>query len=269
MRSPLLKLSPAALRRRSLRWPASRAPRPPKPWRPLPASNYGVRAACSEPPPGFASCLALQLVPLTAEARRHTHPLGMVRPAGRARPAVPSPKTGELGLRPQDLHSRLLAADDAPIGADDRDRRRLQRPDRRSGPEDLQRRIRPAAVHESERLLQPGQPESGHAAAVPENGRPNSKKRRRRQAKQSKKKPKKPPAGGRDLARHRDRARHLPELPHPARRGRTRPRTTDLDAAELRAEALGATEISNSWGAAEEGDRSGQRQHRRSTTPAS
>src|SRR3954469_4343485 len=68
---------------------------------PLPPSNYGVRAACSEPPQGFAGCLALQLIPLTEEAKRHTHPIGMVRASGRARPAVPSPKTGELGLRPQ------------------------------------------------------------------------------------------------------------------------------------------------------------------------
>ena len=73
---------------------------------PLPGSDYGIRAAgCSEPPPGFASCQALQLVPLSAEAKRHSHPIGMVRPAARARPAVPSPKTGELGLRPQDLHT--------------------------------------------------------------------------------------------------------------------------------------------------------------------
>jgi len=72
---------------------------------PLPESDYAVRRACSEPPPGFASCLALQLVPLTREAKRHTHPLGMARRAGGARPHVPSPKSGAFGLRPQDLHS--------------------------------------------------------------------------------------------------------------------------------------------------------------------
>jgi subtilase family protein len=72
---------------------------------PLPSSNYTVRQACTTPRPGRANCLAEQLVPISAEAQRHKHPIGMVRPAARAQPAVPSPKTGQLGLRPQDLHS--------------------------------------------------------------------------------------------------------------------------------------------------------------------
>ena len=81
---------------------------------PLPPSNYAVRPACEEARAGFASCLALQLIPVSVEARRHTHPIGIVRRAGRARPAVPSPKTGELGLRPQDLHSVYSLPTSAP-----------------------------------------------------------------------------------------------------------------------------------------------------------
>jgi hypothetical protein len=41
-------------------------------------------------------------VPQTAEARAHTHPLGMVRAAP---VTAPSPAAGDYGLRPQDLHS--------------------------------------------------------------------------------------------------------------------------------------------------------------------
>lgn len=72
---------------------------------PLPGSNYAVRAACTTPSPGRAGCLALQLVPVTAEARRRTHPIGMVRAAARHATAASSPKEGDFGLRPQDLHS--------------------------------------------------------------------------------------------------------------------------------------------------------------------
>jgi Subtilase family len=69
---------------------------------PLPASDYGERSACAAPTPGRASCLAIELVPQTAAARAHTHPLGRTRStpiaAGEAR-------EGAFGLRPQDLQS--------------------------------------------------------------------------------------------------------------------------------------------------------------------
>jgi subtilase family protein len=70
---------------------------------PLPPSDYGVRAVCATPAPGEAGCLALQLVPQTAEARAHTRPLGMRRHA--AAPSSTPARAGEIGLRPQDLHS--------------------------------------------------------------------------------------------------------------------------------------------------------------------
>ncbi|HXB14178.1 MAG TPA: S53 family peptidase [Solirubrobacteraceae bacterium] len=104
MRSPLLQIPPLIALAVLLVVPAP-APGAVAAETPLPASNYTVRPACEEAVPGFASCLALQLVPVSAEAKRHTHPIGMVRAAGSARPAAPSPKTGELGLTPADIHS--------------------------------------------------------------------------------------------------------------------------------------------------------------------
>jgi hypothetical protein len=69
---------------------------------PLPASDYAVRHVCAAPAPGYAGCLAMRLVPVTAAARAHTHPLGITR----SRPIVAAkPSEGAFGLRPQDLHS--------------------------------------------------------------------------------------------------------------------------------------------------------------------
>ncbi len=69
---------------------------------PLPASDYTVRHVCPAPAPGYAGCLALELVPRTAAARAHTHPLGITR----SRPIVAAKASeGAFGLRPQDLHS--------------------------------------------------------------------------------------------------------------------------------------------------------------------
>jgi hypothetical protein len=78
---------------------------------PLPASDYTVRPVCAAPAPGYAGCLALRLVPLTAAARAHTHPLGMthIAPtrAGRAVEVCKPPTAAEscYGLRPRDLLS--------------------------------------------------------------------------------------------------------------------------------------------------------------------
>ena len=78
---------------------------------PLPESDYTVRHVCAAPAPGYAGCLALELVPKTAAARAHTHPLGITRSApteaGKAAEICEDPTPGEgcFGLRPQDLHS--------------------------------------------------------------------------------------------------------------------------------------------------------------------
>jgi len=69
---------------------------------PLPESDYTVRHVCAAPAPGYAGCLALELVGKTAAARAHTHPLGITtnRPIAAAKASE-----GAFGLRPQDLHS--------------------------------------------------------------------------------------------------------------------------------------------------------------------
>jgi Subtilase family len=74
----------------------------------LPASDYTVRAACPAPAPGHASCLALALLARTAQARAHTHPLGVARTQAR-RSASPAAE-GDFGLRPQDLSAAYLLA---------------------------------------------------------------------------------------------------------------------------------------------------------------
>jgi len=69
---------------------------------PLPESDYTVRHVCAAPAAGYAGCMALELVPSTATARAHTHPLGITtnRPIAAAKASE-----GAFGLRPQDLHS--------------------------------------------------------------------------------------------------------------------------------------------------------------------
>ncbi len=72
---------------------------------PLPAADYGVHAACPAPSAHHAGCLALQLVPLSAQAKAHDTPIGIQRAASRAAPASHSPAAGDFGLRPSDLHA--------------------------------------------------------------------------------------------------------------------------------------------------------------------
>jgi Fe2+ transport system protein FeoA len=69
---------------------------------PLPSSDYTVHAVCAKATRGRAGCLALQLVPRTAAARARRHPLGFTRSAPLT---APSPGAGAFGLRPQDLHT--------------------------------------------------------------------------------------------------------------------------------------------------------------------
>jgi hypothetical protein len=66
----------------------------------LPASDYSVRSVCAPSAPRHAGCLSLQLVPITAAARAHTHPLGRARTA-----PSPAPSPANFGLTPEDLHS--------------------------------------------------------------------------------------------------------------------------------------------------------------------
>jgi hypothetical protein len=69
---------------------------------PLPASDYTVRHACAPPAPGYASCLALELVPRTAAARAHDQPQAVTRGAPLDTPASAE---GVFVLGPEALHS--------------------------------------------------------------------------------------------------------------------------------------------------------------------
>jgi hypothetical protein len=73
------------------------------PGAPLPASNYGTHHLCALPAPGYMGCLALELVPRTAAARAHTHPLGITR--RHALTPVRAIVEGALGFGPKQLHS--------------------------------------------------------------------------------------------------------------------------------------------------------------------
>lgn len=79
---------------------------------PLPASDYGVRSSCGPPRPGHASCQAVQLVPLTVAARAHTHPMISARRHALG-PAL-SPAEQGFGLRPQDIRAAYALPAGAP-----------------------------------------------------------------------------------------------------------------------------------------------------------
>ncbi len=83
---------------------------------PLPASDYLTRPACHTPAPAHAGCLAVELVPRTAEARARTHPLGITRGGPLE---APSPQNGGDGLRPMDLRAAYFhgEAAEAPASA--------------------------------------------------------------------------------------------------------------------------------------------------------
>ena len=74
---------------------------------PLPQSDYAVRAACSAPLPGQAGCLALGLEPETAAARARVHPLATQGDphTGLAKPSECSEDYPSTCLTPQDLRS--------------------------------------------------------------------------------------------------------------------------------------------------------------------
>ena len=79
---------------------------------PLPPSNYTAQPVCGQPTPGHASCLAVRLVPKTAAARAQTHPIGIRR---RHAIRAGAPAEGADGLRPQDLHAAYNLPAEAPI----------------------------------------------------------------------------------------------------------------------------------------------------------
>ncbi len=80
---------------------------------PLPASDYSTQPACAAPALGHVACLAEILVPRTAAARAHTHPLGITTTHAIVHGSAAE---GADGLRPQDLRDAYFPGEepDAP-----------------------------------------------------------------------------------------------------------------------------------------------------------
>jgi Subtilase family len=78
---------------------------------PLPTSDYTVRAVCAAPAPGDAGCLAMELMPRGSKTRSEAQSLAIPNSGPLA---APSPKAGEVGLRPEDLHKAYDLPEAAP-----------------------------------------------------------------------------------------------------------------------------------------------------------
>ena len=175
--------------------------------------TLAVRRACSSALPGRAACMASELIP---EKRRSAGPHASARPGADPPAAGPLARRGQLRTAPAGPARRLRAAAGSSERPDDRDRRRLQRPRGRSGPAHLRRRILPSRLHRGQRVLQAGQRARRNLGpAVPENDLPTEHGARHQRGARRRS----DGLGPRDLARHRDRAGRVPELPHPAGRG--------------------------------------------------
>ncbi len=219
---------------------------------PLPASDYAIRPACSEPPPGFASCQALQLIPVSAEAKRHSHPIGMVRPAARARPSVPSPKTGELGLRPQDLHTvyglPTSPAATQTIAIVDAYNDPTAEADLKTYSEEFSL---PLCTKANGCFSQASQ-KSGAPLPFPKTTG-ELEELEASPSEEVKEEAEEIAGWGVEISLDIESAHATCQTCHIVLVEANTPATQDLTAAESRAEALGASAISNSWGAAEQG----------------
>ena len=175
-------------------WPPQRRPR--RHARLQRATRYArIRAGLPAARAGTRDCFALLRAPVAAlraaaaGAKPSRWTTGdRLRPGRRAHPG---PARQRLRLRPDGRRGR----------PDGRDRRRLRRPQDRSGPRRIRQTLRAPRMHDRERLLQEGRPERKRGAPCPADDKG---------------------VVGRDLARRRGRARGLPELPDPAGRGRQR-----------------------------------------------
>jgi len=217
---------------------------------PLPESDYGTQAVCAPPPPGHASCLALQLVPETAEASAHSHPLGVARAA--VLPA-PTPAEGFYGLRPQDLHSAYALPSSATsaqtIAIVDSFNDPNAASDLRAYDEEFSL---PACTVANGCFAQVNQ--SGEASNLPfpqtnaelESARSGSSAERSEATEAT--------GWGLEISLDIETAHATCQSCHVLLVEARSSSYSDLEAAERRALALGANEISNSWGGSERGD---------------
>jgi hypothetical protein len=218
---------------------------------PLPESEYATRPACQRPTAGYAGCLALQLIPVTPEALRRRHPIGIVRHASAARPATQTPAGGFLGLRPEDLHAAYSLPTSAPVAQtialvdaynDPRAEADLKTYDEEFGlPEctTANKCFQKVAQSGSETEL----PFPKNLAALEAAAKGSSSERKR--AKEA-------IGWGVEISLDVQSARAVCQSCRILLVVANSPSNSDLVAAENRAATLGATEISNSWGTPEE-----------------
>jgi hypothetical protein len=214
---------------------------------PLPESNYAVRPVCSAPTPGWAGCLALELVPRTRAARAHTHPLGMTR----ARLlAEPSPAGGGFGLRPGDLHTAYRLPDPtsstqtiALVDAynDPTARTDLEAYDKEFGLTECSGCF--TQVNQNGSAAAKNLPFPQTAAEL-EEAETSVNPERREEAEEA-------AQWGLEISLDVEAARATCQSCHILLVEADSPRFEDLETAESAAAALGATEISNSWGGPE------------------
>ena len=214
---------------------------------PLPESDYAVRPVCPTPTPGRAGCLALELVPRTTAARAHTHPLGMVR----ARLlAEPSPAGGGFGLRPEDLHAAYQLPNPAfstqTIALVDAYNDPTAKADLEAYDEEF------GLIECAGCFTQVNQNGSAAAKNLPfpqttqelEEAEKSANAERREEAEGA-------TGWGLEISLDVEAARAACQSCHILLVEANSPRYEDLETAESTAAALGATEISNSWGGPE------------------
>jgi hypothetical protein len=216
---------------------------------PLPSSDYSVEGVCSAPSPGHAACLALQLVPVTPEARAHTHPLGVTRSQAHS-PTALTPAQNGYGLSPQDLHgayqlpttagsSQTIALVDAyndPSAEED-----LKAYEHEFGTECAGCFSKVNQNGQSGNLPFPGTARELEEAAA--SGNPREEKAAEEASGWSV-----------EISLDIETARAICENCHILLVEANSSTYEDLEAAEGTAESLGATDISNSWGGSENGE---------------
>jgi hypothetical protein len=216
---------------------------------PLPRSSYGIRAACTQPPPEAAGCLALQLVPRTAQARARTHPLGISRSG-----PIPSlsAAAGDYGLRPQDLHSAYqlptAASSAQTIALVDAYNDPTAEADLLAYSEEFSL---PACTTANGCFRQVNQ--SGHASPLPFPSTKAELEAARKGTLAQRERAEEATGWGVEISLDIEAAHASCQSCHILLVEAESPSFEDLVAAEASAEALGANEVSDSWGAAERG----------------
>jgi hypothetical protein len=219
---------------------------------PLPSSDYTVQAVCGTPAPRQAACLALQLVPLTATARAHSHPLAAVAPASHPAGAA---SEGEFGLTPSDLHTAyqlpLTASGAQTIALVDAYNDPTAEADLKHYDEELALPECTTGNGCFEQVNQEGKPESLPFPASTAELEGATKSKRAEEA----------IGWGAEISLDIETAHAVCQSCKILLVEANSPELEDLEAAERAAETLKANEISNSWGVPELGVKATEEEH--------